>query len=384
MQNSSLLNAHRGVAAIFVLNGGLIGAWAARIPDVKHVLHLDESTLGLLLLLLAGGAIASFPFAGYFSDRFGAAVVSKALVILYVFSLIGIAASAQLWQLALALFIFGAVHGGMDVAMNTWGAEIEQKREKPIMSGLHAMFSIGAGVGAGSGAAASSFEISVLSHFVLFGVVMGAGAIFFTRSTWPRSDSQNRNGRLFFAIPKGSLALVGVIAFCSAVGEGAVADWSAVYLVDVLKATTAQGALGYAFFSIAMVAARLMGDSVIENFGRKRTARFSGATAAAGALVAVLAPNIWVNWLGFVLMGAGYALIFPMAFSRAANDPRMTPGAAMAATATLGHGGSLFGPPTIGFIAQASSLRVSFVLLVFLALLITAFATAMQQPPRKT
>ena len=370
--------AHYGVAAIFFLNGALFGAWASRIPTVKQDLGLNEATLGMLLLLLAAGAITSFPIAGFASDNFGAQRTTKALAVMNIVALLVISLISNIWLLVPALFLFGTTHGGIDVAMNTWGAQLEKMRERPTMSGLHAMWSIGTGVGAGSGALALAFNLGIVVHFFSFSLILGAAALWLADTPWPGFKNMHQTQKKFFAVPKGALAFVGLIAFCSAMSEGAIADWSAVYLVQILTASAANAPVGYAAFSITMVLTRLSGDRIISGLGYKRTAQLSGLIATVGAVTVIFAPHVLVAWLGFALMGIGYATIFPMVFSRAANDPEMTPGAAMAATATFGYGGLLLGPPIIGFIAQASTLQWSFGLLAILPMAIFTLAPAMK------
>jgi MFS family permease len=162
-------------------------------------------------------------------------------------------------------------------------------------------------------------------------------------------------------------------------GEGAIADWRAVYLVDIGDAPENWAAMGYALFSVAMGAMRLTGDHITRHVRPTLAARISGFVAAIGALLTVLYPVPAVMLAGFVLMGLGYALIFPLAFSRAANDPVVPPGKALAGTATFGYGGMLLGPPLIGFIASATSLRVSFAVLAGLALMIAVLASALRR-----
>ena len=182
-----------------------------------------------------------------------------------------------------------------------------------------------------------------------------------------------------FALPKGPLVAVGIMALCASMGEGAMTDWSAIFLIAVGGVTEAKAALGYAVFSAAMVAMRLMGDRLVGRFGMVGVARASGAVAFIGTLVAVFVPGFIPTLVGFALMGLGYATIFPLAFSRAANDPHIGPGAGIASVATLGYGGILLGPPIIGFIADATSLSTAFLVLSALALAIVVLGGALRR-----
>jgi MFS family permease len=361
------------VIAMFILNGALLGIWASRIPAIAATHALTPNLLGLLLLCLAAGAILSFPLAGRMVDTYGAATVTRAIAVAYCAALVGLALAPSLALLALALFLFGMAHGSMDVAMNVWAAEVEKAAGKPIMASFHAMFSLGAGIAAAFGYIAITANIGVPLHFAATSLTLGAIALAVASAPWhsPRITGQKPS---LFAFPKGALVFVGLIAFASAMGEGAVADWGAVFLNSSIGTSQAQATLGYSAFSIAIFTMRMAADPVIQRFGPDKTARISGALAFCGVLTVVAAQNLTTALLGFALMGLGYAVLFPLAFSRAAADPYISPGRAIASVATLGYGGLLLGPPVIGFIAEFASLRLALLTLAALALLIIAFA----------
>ena len=319
------------------------------------------------LFLLRGGAV----------DRLGAARVTRAIALIYPLTLIALPLAPGVAALGVLLFAFGAAHGAMDVAMNSWGAEVERRAGRRYMSGFHAMFSFGAGVGALSGYGAVQLDAGLLAHFALTSAVLTLVAMHVALIPW-RSDLAAPTDAAAFALPKGPLLLVGVVAFCSALGEGAMADWSAVYLRNVVAVDEGVAALGYAVFSITMVAVRLAGDAITVRLGAVLTARIGGCFAGAGVLLAVVMPGPVPVLLGFALMGLGYGVIMPLAFSRAANDPGIPPGQAIASVATLGYGGMLLGPPVIGFIASVTGLQIAFGVLAILAAVIVATAAALR------
>ncbi|MCP4826858.1 MAG: MFS transporter [Shimia sp.] len=363
---------------MFGLNGALFGLWASRIPAFKATHELSHAGLGALLLLLAGGAICAFPLAGRLADHYGAARVTKTLAIIKITALLALAIAPNVPTLAIALFLFGAIHGGMDVTMNAWGAEVERWAKRPQMSSYHAMWSLGAGLAAGTGFVAISLGATPLVHYALIGLPVVALLCWLGNISW--TSPTNRDSKApIFSIPKGQLVLVGLLAFGASMGEGAIADWSAVYLVDIGGAPENWAAMGYAIFSVTMVAMRLLGDMITRMTSPEMAARVSGLIAAGGGALTVLLPTPPLILTGFVLMGIGYALIFPLAFSRAANDPVETPGKALVGTATFGYGGMLLGPFVIGFIANATSLRVSFGVLAVLALMIAALSGALKR-----
>jgi MFS family permease len=366
------------VTAMFALNGALFGIWAGRIPAFVARFDLAPHQLGLLLLCLGAGAILSFPLAGRLSDSRGAAQVTRWIAALYVLGLIALALAPSLPALALALVLFGAAHGAMDVTMNAWAAEVEAHVARPIMPIFHAMWSLGAAVGAASGFAAVWLGLPVAPHFILGGLAVGAICLWCARRPWQsaRSDAPGS----VFAIPRGRLALVGFVAMSAALGEGAMADWSAVFLIEVTGIGEARAALGYAAFSVAMVAARLAGARILSRLGPARAARLSGISAVAGVMLALAAPGLGLALVGFMAMGLGYALIMPLAFSRAAADPAVRPGRAIASVATLGYGGMLMGPPLIGALAGVTSLATAFGVLAVLGLAIVALAPCLRAP----
>ncbi|UPH72027.1 MFS transporter [Abyssibius alkaniclasticus] len=367
------------VSAAFFLSGALVGVWASRIPAVAGALDLSKTTLGLLLLCIAAGAIISFPLAGWGSDKFGAARLTRILAAFYCATLLVVAIAPNVWVLAVALLFFGAGHGALDVAMNTWAAAVERKMGKAIMSSFHAIFSLGAGVGAAAGYGAVAFDLSVPVHFLLAVILLGGPVGWLVMVPWQDLPPGAQKKAPLFALPKGPLVAVGIMALCASMGEGAMTDWSAIFLIAVGGVTEAKAALGYAVFSAAMVAMRLMGDRLVGRFGMVGVARASGAVAFIGTLVAVFVPGFIPTLVGFALMGLGYATIFPLAFSRAANDPHIGPGAGIASVATLGYGGILLGPPIIGFIADATSLSTAFLVLSVLALAIVLLGGALRR-----
>ncbi len=369
----------RAVAAMFALNGGLFGIWASRIPAAKDLHELSHASLGTLLLLMAAGAICAFPIAGRFSDKLGAAQLTRVLGVLNAVALIGLALAPSVITLGVVLFFFGAFHGAMDVAMNAWGAEVERWAKRAQMSTYHAMWSLGAGLGAGSGYLAIRAEAGLLLHFLIAGGVLLAVTLVLGACGWRSEVSGEARGPAF-SLPKGALVLAGLVAFCASMGEGAMADWGAIYLRDEGGAPEEWAAIGYTVFSVAMVVMRLLGGWVNRLSGPVMIARASGLIAAIGAGFVVLSPTVFGILVGFVLMGFGYALIIPLAFSRAANDPEIPPGQAIASVATFGYGGILLGPPIMGFVAAASSLKLSYGLLGVMALFVVVFGSALGKP----
>lgn len=367
----------RSVAATFVLNGILLGCWASRVPAFADKLDLNERLLGGLLLVMGIGALVSFSFAGKLSDKYGAIQVSRWLSAFYLLATVLLGMSVSIPMLAIALFFFGMTHGSLDVAMNSWAGEVERHMGRSVMSSFHAMWSLGAGLGAGSGYLASALGASTALHFLIVAGISGVFALPFLKIDWPSAIRRSTGKKPLLALPHGALILVGLMALGAGVGEGAAADWSAIFLKDVLGASDTHATLGYAIFSVTMVAMRLSVDTLITRYGPKPVARASGLLASAGYVLCATTGQFSLALLGFVMMGMGFAAVIPMAFTRAANDPHTASGQAIASVATFGYGAMLLGPPAIGFIAHALSLRASFLVIGGCALLIALLSGAL-------
>lgn len=357
------------IASAFGANGLFFGGWASRIPAVADRFDLTHAQLGGFLLLLSLGAMLFFPTTGALVSRFGARPVTMVsyAALAVTLGFLGLAPSIGL--LGLSLFLFGAAIGAMDVAMNAWGSEVERKFQKIWMPSFHAIWSLGAGLGAVTGFLALSFQSSYGLQFALTAFAPLPLVYWGMRVKWRgRAKHAPKRGPAFM-IPKGAVFFVGIFALCAGLGEGAVADWSAIYLIEVLQTQERLAPMGIAVFSLAMVFMRLMGGMIIKRLGLEKAALLSGAAALLGALCVVFFSSTLGVLAGFVLLGVGYAFGFPIAILRAGQDPDMPPAQAIAGVATLGYGGTLLGPPLIGFLTSLTDLRSAFGLLIVLALL---------------
>lgn len=373
-----------GLTAAFMVNGMFYGVWASRIPAVAKEFSLSHNALGLLLLLLALGAILCFPIAGRMSDRYGAPLVTRVLTVGKAASMFGMAVSPNVGFLAASLFVFGASHGGMDVAMNAWASDVEKVAKRTWMPSFHAMWSFGAGLGAVSGYLAVSADLTYATHFMLTSILVPIIGFWGMNIAWQSTRVVSQEKPPLFPIPRGMLLLVGIFAFCTTIGEGAMADWSAIYLIEVTMAEEQIAPIGLAVFSAAMVGMRLMGGIVIASLGATRAGIGSAISAILGTAMVVFAPTVTVAMIGFLLMGCGYALAMPIAFSRAGNDPNTPPAQAIASVATLGYGGILLGPPIIGFLAEGVSLRGAFSVLLILAVVMLVIAPSIKTDTSQT
>ena len=376
----SFMTPWRAVAAMFLLNGSLLGIWGSRIPSLTAKHGLEHGEFGRLLLVMAAGAIASFAVTGGLADRIGGSRLTRMIAVTYGLSLVLISfAPVNFYALGFFMILFGIAHGGMDVAINAWATEVEKVADKPIMSSFHAMWSVGLGLGALSGYVAGLIDLSIGLHFILAAVIFSALCLPWSLIRWDFVDDSPASESPLVSLPRGPLLLVGLVAFCTTIGEGGMADWSAIFLVEVTQSNEGRAALGLSAFSALMVATRFAGDRIIARFGPVAVTRFSGVIAGCGALLAVVGGTYVTALLGFALMGIGYATIVPMAFSRAAVEPGVKAGTAIASVATLGYGGILLGPVIIGQLSDWVGIRYAFILMIVLAFLMSALAPSMRR-----
>jgi MFS family permease len=378
---SPITTARPAVLAAFFFNGLLLATWVSRIPAIQAKLEMSEGTLGFVLMGISVGVIVALSMAGGLVGRFGsrAVTIGAAIGLCFITPLPALMPSAP--ALFAALFIFGAFLSTMDVGMNAQAVAVEGMAAKPMMSSFHASFSIGGLAGALIGAAFVALGLGILQHFSLL-ALLSLAAILFSGRYLVQDGGEVEEGGAIFRLPPRALWGLGAVAFCVAIGEGSMGDWSGVYLADVIGTTEAFAALGFAAFSATMTLGRLAGDWLAVRFSPVNLVRYGGLLASLGLLTAVFARNEYIVLLGFAAVGAGVANGIPLAFSAAGRFPGMSAGAGIAGVATIGYAGFLAGPPFIGLIAEATSLRVAF----FLAALLvgTIFFSAQALRPRLT
>lgn len=354
-----------GVLLLFLAHGLVVASWISRIPAIQIQLHLNNGILGLTLLSSAAGAVTTIPLSGYLVSRYGSKLISIVSAIGFCLSLIlpGLAFNAL--SLSAALFIYGVLAAGMDVSMNAQGVEVETKLGTPTMSRFHGMFSLGAMGGAGLGGLIAAHGVRPLWHFVLsaiFNLVLVL--LIAPLLTRDRRRSVETEHRLpFNKIPKVLLAL-SAIGFCILLSEGAMADWTAVYLQQALSADPAVAAAGYSVFSGSMALFRFVGDLITAKFGPLRTVRSGCLVAAGGLVLALAAPTPLWSLPGFAAAGAGLSVIIPLVFGSGGKVPYISPGAGIATVTGIGYVGFIVGPPAIGFASQLISLRYALGLVV--------------------
>lgn len=361
------------VGAAFLIMSLFFGTWITRIPDIKLQAGLSEGELGMALLGMPIGALSIMAFMGPLIHRFGAGKVTWVSSMIYVIAMITPAFATNAVSLAGALLLVGISAGSMDVAMNAAAASIEQQLNKLIMSTSHAMFSFGGMVGAGVGSLAVGLGVSTVNHFFCTAIILLVVTFFFM-NPW-LSITDHKDGSYKWAWPSRSLALLAFVGFCVLLSEGAIADWSAVYLRETLGGSSFIGGLGFAGFSLTMALGRFYGDVVIPKWGSANLVRYGGLLAGSALGVALLIGNPVVAISGFTLAGLGISCVVPVIFSAAAKIPGISSGAGIAAISSMGYVGFMAGPPAIGFVAETFGLSYGLGLVAALCLLFGLLAS---------
>ena len=376
---SALDRARIAVYATFFVSGAALGVWAANIPALKSGLALDDSQLGLVLLAAGMGAVVAMPTAGALAHRFGAVPICVLAGLLLSFALALPPHAPNGPALGLSAGLIGLGVGMIDIAMNAQAAAVERAYGRPIMSSIHAFFSIGGLFGGAAAAGLIGLGFTPPLGMGLPALALAATTLLAGRYLDFGGEAPREAGPAF-RLPNAAVLGLGLLAVCSFLCEGAMMEWSAVFLRDVAGAPLGLAAGGYAAFSAAMVVSRLLGDRIVHALGTARAVGVSGAVSAAGLLILTLAPDPWVAYAGIVIAGFGFGNIVPPLFSAATRTPGVPPAAALAMVASMGYAVGLAGPPAIGFVSDAVGLRFGFAILVAAALVIALGAGRAMRP----
>lgn len=372
--------ARRSITLVFLADGLLIGSWAGRVPAIKQQTGVTSPELGLALFAMSLGALLAMPVAGWACDRIGSRGVVIGALVAAAGALALAARADSLETLVPALLAFGAGFGSINVAANAQGLELERRYGRSILSSFHAAFSAGGLGGAGLGAAAAAAGVSPRSQFAAVALGIVAAALGAGRRLLLTSTGDARPGRVVVRPPR-ALLVLGAAAFFTMLGEGAAADWSALYLSRSLAATAAVAALGYLFFSLAMATSRTLGDRLNERLGPAALVRGGGLLAASGLSFALAVGSAPVALVGFALMGTGLGVVVPVLFRAAGSSAGVSASVGIAAVSTVGFLGFLAGPPVIGVVAGGVGLRFALVIVVAAALAVALLAGS--AAPRK-
>jgi len=351
-------NARAAVSTFFFVNGFAFASWVPHIPAVKDHHNLNDAELGGVLLAMAVGAVIALPLAGAWVASRGSRIPTILAGLGFCLALPTPLLAPNVALLGAALVLFGALNALLDVSMNAQAVQVERQASRAIMSSFRGLFSLGGLIGAaatgaalGAGMEALQFALMVAAAGVIAVVLACTGLLACD------VDKGQGSGSQAFAWPSAALLGLGLLAFAGLMLEGAMADWTAVYLRDSLQASPGLAAGGFAAFSGCMAAGRFAGDAWVNRWGAIQVFRVSGLVAGLGLALAMAAQHAWLSIAGFGLVGLGASNIVPILFSAAGRTEGQAPGRALAAVATTGYLGFLTGPPIIGWIAELAGMR---------------------------
>lgn len=359
--------ARYAVSALFMLDGAVLGGWLAHIADAQQQHHLSKAALGLLLLSSPVGAVLTIPFSGTLIHRYGSRTISLVTAPILLLAVPFLMAHQTVAALALNLIVMGAANSLLDVSMNAHSVAVQRQFDRPILSAVHGWFCVGGFAAGGLTAGANALKISPTVHLTLASALLAIVLIWLAPRMLPGHVDQGEEGAKF-VLPSGRLLTIGLLVLVAFITEGALWEWSTVYLRTELRTTAAIASLAYGLGAGAMALARLFGDPFVASVGSAQTMRISGLLTAGGLLLAVAIPHPATAIIGFMLGGIGLANAVPILFGAAGSIPGVSSGAGLAAVTYLGYTSFLGGPPLIGFIGEVASLRLGLALFGLLAI----------------
>lgn len=362
------------VNLLFFVNGFVHANLAARFPKVQELFQIDNGTFGFVLLASSLGALLAMPFTGWLIIRNGSRRIAVASVFLYcifvplvplMYVMPGL---TGLWAV---FFVMGITAGMLDVSMNAQAVMVEQHYRKPIMTSFHALFSVGMVAGAGCGALFVKLNTTLFLHLNIIIAISLACAAWAQYYLIYDKPAEKKRDEPAFRLPNAAMVSIGIIAFCCMLGEGAMADWSTNYMLNIAQAPAALAPIGLSAFALAMTTGRFFGDAARARWGHQKLMVACGFLATAGMIIALGFPYPYTTIIGLFITGAGLSSIVPIAYSIAGNTKDLPPGVGLAMVTTVGYSGFLFGPPLIGLLADWYSLRIALGLVGVLFVIMT-------------
>lgn len=362
----------------FFVSGFGYATWASRIPTIQQQLGLSEGQLGTVLFALPVGLMFTMPFTAWLLRKFTSRwiMLLGALFFSIVLSLPGI--TRDIWQLGAVMFCFGCSRNLMNLSINSHSVEVQQRFDKSIMSTFHAIWSLAGFAGAGLGYLMVYWSVPVTYHFFSVSLLLASLALFYYPHSLHNPPTAQPNKK-FFTLPDKSVLKLAVICFACMACENTMYDWSAIYFKKIVQSPKATATGAFALYMIAMTTGRFFGDRLVNKFGIKRMLLYSGLFIFAGLTLAVCLPYIITAGIGYLLTGLGIACIVPFIFQMAGRSKHLSSSAAIASVSTIGYLGFLIIPPTVGFIAELTSLRVSFAVVALLGALIALLTMRLKE-----
>jgi len=382
MKNNSKTSYRLAVVIFFFINGFLYANLTGRLPELKAFFGVSNSTLGTMLFMTAIGALVAMPLTGWLTTRHSSGKLTIWTGLLFCCAVPLIPLSNEVWAGRAFFFFTGFFSGAMDITMNGQAVFVERAYNKTIMSSFHAAYSIGMALGAGSGALFATWHLALRPHLLAVAllslIALALVSPLITSNQPPRLQTQKEK-HATRRIPT-LIWLIAIIAFCGMTGEGSIVDWSAIYVNTVVGTSKAFSALAVGAFATAMTIGRLLGDRIIDRFGKRTVLFTSCAAAIAGLSLALLVVSPITALAGFFLVGAGLSNVVPVIYSTAGNIPGIEPAAGIAIASTVGYTGFFVGPPSIGYLSDSFGLRIGLCFTLLLWVLMLAFISIVMRP----
>ncbi|NIG57454.1 MFS transporter [Chitinophaga sp. Cy-1792] len=371
LQQETNARQYRIATSVFFFISGLgYSSWASRISSMQTQLHLNDAQLGLVLLAMPVGLMLTMPITGKLLGAFSSRkiMIFGALFFNTVLSFPGFTQS--LWQLMLVMFCFGSARNLLNLSMNAQSVQVQKLYNQPIITTFHGIWSIAGATGAGLGSLMIKYNIAPSWHLFGVSLLLLLFTFLYYPKTYPDTPVVSLEKKPAFSLPDKSLLKFSFICFACMATENIMYDWSAIFYERVVHGTPSQGVIAFWIYMTAMTTARLLGDRVVTKLGIKNILRYSGGLIFSGSMLAILLPHPVTAIIGFIFNGFGVACVVPLVFSLAGKSKNTNSGQTIAAISTIGYLGFLMAPPLVGFIAQASSLRISFAIITLCGLVI--------------
>jgi MFS family permease len=367
MHVTSLTRLRRANAVYFFISGFGYSSWTSRIPGIKESLKLNDAHFGTLLFMMPVGLILTMPFTGKLLDHFKSRTIMLIGAIVYNGVLACIGFCGYTWMLGIALFFFGSSRNMMNLSMNAQAIGVQALYNRSIMSSFHAVWSMAGFAGAAFGYLMVTLNIVPAWHLLGVSLLLTALTLYYYKDALDQRPDHSVK-RSIFTLPPKSMLVFSLICFTSMACENTMYDWSGIYIRQVLHGSKAIATIAFVIYMVAMTSGRLAGDRMADKFGIQRVLAASGILIFSGFAITVLSPYIPLTLIGYLLTGFGVSCVVPFVFSLAGKIPMSNPGAALASISSLGYLGFLLVPPMIGYVAQASSLRISFAIIAVMGL----------------
>jgi len=361
-------------AVYFFISGFGYSSWTSRIPGIKESLKLNDAHFGTLLFMMPVGLLVTMPFTGKLLDHYSSRTIMLIGTILYNIVLAMIGFSAYTWVLGILLFCFGSSRNLMNLSINAQAIGVQGLYTRSIMSSFHAIWSMAGFAGAAVGYLMVTLNIIPAWHLLGVSLLLSTLTLYFYKDILDQQPDHKHKRSMFRLPPKGMLVF-SLICFTSMACENTMYDWSGIYIRQVLHGSEAVATIAFVVYMVAMTTGRFIGDRMADRFGIKRVLAASGILITCGFTITVFSYNIPITFIGYLFTGFGVSCVVPFVFGLAGKIPMSNPGAALASVSSLGYLGFLLVPPMIGYVAHASSLRVSFAIIAVMGILMVRLST---------